>query len=99
MGSHRPLPSDPIDRAAEKRRRFKAYQKDWKKRRRAEASRIAVLHSKVRLALLADARQANLDLCVSVDDMSEGQLRNALKTAKEWTSALVVARQPQPVLL
>jgi hypothetical protein len=84
MGRHLPLPSDPIDRATEKRRRFKAYQKDWKKRRRAEAIRTAIGDAKLRRELLSDARRANLDLCVSVDDMSEGQLRRALQIAKEW---------------
>jgi hypothetical protein len=84
MGSHTPLPSDPIDRAAEKRRRFKAYQKGWKQRRRAEAVRIAVADSKARRVLLADAKRANLDMCVSLDDMSEVQLRKALQTLRDW---------------
>jgi len=84
MGKHIPLPSDPIDRAAEKRRRFKAYQKDWKQRRRAEAARIAISDAKARRALLIEARRANLDLCLSLDDMSEGQLRKALRTVRDW---------------
>jgi hypothetical protein len=88
MGKHTPLPSDPIDRATEKRRRFKAYQKDWKQRRRAEAARAAISNAKVRRALLIHARQANIDLCLFLDDMSEGQLRRALRTVQEWTSEL-----------
>src|ERR1700694_949296 len=30
MGKHVPLPSDPVAKAAEKKRRFKVYQKAWK---------------------------------------------------------------------
>jgi hypothetical protein len=84
MGKHVPLPTDPTDRATEKRRRFKVYQKDWKRRRREEALRVAICNAKARRTLLADARRANLDLCVSVDDMSERQLRRALQTAGDW---------------
>jgi hypothetical protein len=87
MGSHRPLPSDPIDRAAEKRRRFKAYQKDWKQRRRVEAGRVAAANYRAGRALLLAARQLNLDLCVSLEDMSEVQLRRALQTASSWRDA------------
>jgi hypothetical protein len=84
MGRHVPLPSDPIAKAAEKRRRFKVYQKDWKKRRREERIRVAIHDLKVRRSLLAAARQANLDLCLSLDDMGEGRLRRALRIAQGW---------------
>jgi hypothetical protein len=87
MGKHVPLPSDPTDRATEKRRRFKAYQRDWKQRRRAEAIRIAIGDAKARRALLTEARQAGLDLCLSLDDMSDRQIRRALQTARAWLSA------------
>lgn len=86
MGKHIPLPSDPIDRAAEKKRRFKAYQKAWKQGRREEAYRVAVADFRARRTLLEDARRASLDLCLSLDDMSEGQLRKALRTARGWVA-------------
>jgi hypothetical protein len=34
MTKHVPLPSDPVAKAAEKRRRFKEYQKGWVRQRR-----------------------------------------------------------------
>jgi hypothetical protein len=37
--------------------------------------------------LLLAARQLNLDLCVSLEDMSEVQLRRALQTASSWRDA------------
>lgn len=84
MGKHVPLPSDPTDRAAEKRRRFKAYQKDWKKHRRALVAKAAISDAKTRRKLLAEANSAHLDLCVSLDDMSERQLLRALQVAEGW---------------
>lgn len=84
MGKHTPLPSDPIAKAAEKKRRFKVYQKDWKARRREADRRAAASKYKGRRTLLADARRANLDLCLTLDDMGDGQLRKALQTARSW---------------
>jgi hypothetical protein len=84
MGKHTPLPSDPTERAAEKRRRFKAYQKEWKQRRRAEDARVNLAHARLMRALRAEARQLNLELCCSVDDMSEGRLRKAIQTVRGW---------------
>jgi hypothetical protein len=46
MGKHTPLPSDPIAKAAEKKRRFKVYQKDWKKKRRERDLREAIAKAK-----------------------------------------------------
>lgn len=88
MGKHVPLPSDPIERATEKRRRFKAYQKDWKSRRRAEGIRAAISEAKAKRALLIEARQFNLDLCLSLDDISKSQLRRALQIVNSWVSEL-----------
>jgi hypothetical protein len=84
MGRHSPLPSDPIAKAAEKRRRFKAYQKEWKRRRAAEDREKSVSKTKHRRALLAEARHAALDLCLTVDHMSNEQLRRALLTVQGW---------------
>ena len=86
MSEHKPLPSDPVAKAAEKKRRFKVYQKDWKKRRRETAARVAIADFKASRALLADARRVNLDLCLTLDDMGDGQLRKALQTARSWIS-------------
>jgi len=50
MGKHTPLPSDPIAKAAEKKRRFKIYHREWKKRRRERDLREAVSKAKSKRA-------------------------------------------------
>jgi hypothetical protein len=80
MGKHTPLPSEPVAKAAEKRRRFKIYQKEWKKRRRASDVRERVAKAIRRRDLEQAARRANIDLCVSsISDMTISQLRAALQ--------------------
>ena len=87
MGRHRPLPSDPTERAAEKRRRFAAYRSAWKKRRRAAELARKISAARGRVELLRAAKRAHIDLCVScaLDDMSNDQLRAALQFAKSVT--------------
>jgi hypothetical protein len=83
MGRHVPLPEEPDAKAAEKRRRFKVYRREWQKRKRqrlkAEKFQRAVERSQLRLA----ARRANLDLCIDLD-VSSRELRRALEIAKAW---------------
>lgn len=70
MSKHVPLPSDPVAKAAEKKRRFKVYQKAWKQARsQAERARKVAAYRKQRDAAQAErtARAAwrkarNLDL-------------------------------------
>lgn len=60
MGKHAPLPSDPVARVAEKKRRFAAYNKAWRKRRdAAQRVRLADKYKRQRDADQAE-RQAEL---------------------------------------
>lgn len=80
MGKHTPLPSDPVARAAEKKRRFSVYHREWKRRRRAADVRERVAKALRRRDLERAARRAGVDLCVSsLSDMSTEQLRKALE--------------------
>jgi hypothetical protein len=80
VGKHTPLPSDPVAKAAEKKRRFKIYQKAWKKRRAQQDREQRVAAHRRRRGLEQAARQANIDLCVTaIGDMTERQLLDALQ--------------------
>jgi len=46
MGKHTPLPSDPDAKAAEKKRRFKIYYREWRRRRAAESRADRVLEAR-----------------------------------------------------
>jgi sugar diacid utilization regulator len=84
MGKHVPLPSDPTAKAAEKKRRFKLYQKAWKKRRRESDIRERIVNAKNRRELEQAARRAHIDLCVSsVSDMTTKQLKAALQFVQD----------------
>ena len=66
MGKHTPLPSDPVERAAEKKRRFAVYHKEYRKIERAayRARRLVLARQlwKERQDLRRAAIAANLDL-------------------------------------
>jgi hypothetical protein len=74
MGKHTPLPTDPTERAAEKKRRFAVYRKEWKRRtlqqqRDARNAKLAAAYRKQRdedqaelAARTAWRRARNLDL-------------------------------------
>ena len=83
MGKHTPLPTDPVARAAEKKRRFAAYHKEWRANRRAtmrgQMISMAVSKARARRELEAACKRAHVDLCVtSIEDMSVAQLKAAL---------------------
>ena len=79
MGKHIPLPTDPTERAAEKKRRFAAYRSAWQKRQRAAELARKISTARGRVSLLRAARRAHIDLCVSaLEDMTNDQLRAAL---------------------
>lgn len=84
MGKHTPLPTDPIARAAEKKRRFAAYRREYKQRKRRERVQLAVIAAKRRRSLQLAARQANIDLALDLNDMTDKQLRTALEVAERW---------------
>jgi hypothetical protein len=86
MGKHIPLPSDPIAKAAEKKRRFKVYQKAWKTKRAQIRCEMGAAAYRQRRSVLQSARQANIDLCLDLNDLTIRQLNAAIQTARRWIS-------------
>ena len=84
MGRHVWLPLDPVAKAAEKKRRFKAYQKEWKQRRRAESARKTISAYRLRRELARAAGRLNIDLCLELGDLTVEQLRKSIATAEGW---------------
>jgi hypothetical protein len=72
MGKHTPLPSDPEARAAEKRRRFAVYRREWKRRKKAE---LRARKIQAKQDLLRAAERLGLDLCFDIRRMHDTELR------------------------
>jgi hypothetical protein len=84
MGTkHRPLPSDPDARAAEKRLRFKIYRREWQRRKRQETRAQKIQRAFERRDLEMAARRANLDLVLDMCESSK-TIRRWLEAAKTW---------------
>ena len=92
MGKHRPLPSDPVAKAAEKRRRFAEYRREWQKRHRKAARdhkiAVAVARHRVWRELAQAARRLNIDLCLELGDLTVEQLQKNIRTAERWIAEL-----------
>jgi len=79
MGKHVPLPSDPVERATEKKRRFKIYKREWKRRARARERQEQAERYIQRRRLLQGCLRAHVDLCGPIEDWTNRQLREALE--------------------
>jgi hypothetical protein len=83
MGTkHRPLPSDPDAKAAEKKRRFKIYRREWQRRKRQELRAQKIRQAFDRRDLELAARRAGIDLCVDLRDLSSKQLRSIIERVR-----------------
>jgi predicted CoA-binding protein len=79
MGKHVPLPTDPIAKAAEKKRRFAAYRKAWKARTKAAWRQKKIAEARARRDLEQACIRAHVDLCCDPKDMTLKQLKAALE--------------------
>lgn len=82
MGKHTPLPTDPDARAAEKKRRFAAYHREWRLRRRAMQREQALAKAKTRMKLLRAAHRAGIDLVLGPHNLTNKQLKAAIAKAE-----------------
>ena len=83
MGKHRqprrPLPDDPDEKIAERKRRFAAYRKLWKAERRERERAENLQKFRARRALLVAAHKAGFDLVTIIEDMTDQQIQKALR--------------------
>ena len=88
MGKHIPLPSDPTERAAEKKRRFAVYRCQYQKHQRKLEKERKVTAYRQRRELAQAARRLNIDLCLDLDDLTLEQFRKNIGTAERWIAEL-----------
>jgi hypothetical protein len=86
MSKHTPLPSDPVAKAAEKKRRFAVYRRGWRQRRREARKEAKIAYALGKLKLQRAARQLCIDLCLDLQDLTPKQLSAAIRTAEGWRS-------------
>ena len=88
MGKHVALPSDPVARAAEKKRRFSVYRCQYQKhQRKLEKERKAAAYWR-RSELAQAARRLNIDLCLELGDLTVEQLQKNIRTVERWIAEL-----------
>jgi hypothetical protein len=88
MGKHVPLPSDPVAKAAEKKRRFAVYRREWKQRQKRLSHEQQAAQYRTRRELQQRAARLHIDLCLVLGDLTIEQLRNAIHTAESWIAKL-----------
>jgi hypothetical protein len=88
MGKHVPLPSDPIERAAEKKRRFSVYRCQYQRHQRKLEKERKVTAYRQRRELAQAARRLNIDLCLDLNDLTLEQFRKNISTAERWIAEL-----------
>jgi hypothetical protein len=86
MSKHTPLPSDPVAKATEKKRRFAVYRREWRQRRRRARKEAKIADALGKLKLQRAARQLCIDLCLDLQDLTPKQLSAAVRAAESLRS-------------